>query len=538
MSLMPTPYLFAPRFDHYVIAAIITAFCSLLLAAASRRTRGSDPLIWWAVSMILTAVGLLITTTAGITIADGATATSDMIRNDAAGALVLVGAGMGWSAACAFAGRPRRVVIGIAGAFVWLVAVQVPGIRDAVSIRMALSWAIMALYAGAVLEVMRADGQERLPSRPFFLLLIGACGVHDLVRALMALLGAEQTLQPLLAIITAIEAQVRAVGISFLVLAMTKERAELATSHARDIGEARRRFLAQMSHEVRTPLNGVLGLAQVLLHDRRLGGEQRQQVATLEAAGRHLLAIVNDALDLAQIDAGQLTFTIRPFNPTQALKACVALVQAAAEEKNITLTLQQVGELPTLMSGDTTRLRQVLLNLLWNALKFTPPGGTVTLRVGAGTDWLRCEIIDNGPGIPPEKQALLFHDFARLDPNNADGTGLGLAISARLVERMGGRLTYHSGPGGIGSLSACNCPGLSSRRRTTRWTMPPFRTICRYGSRPWSRRPYSPRSRPRSMRRRLRRMRNGPTACICSWWTTSAPTAWCCGRWYRRKATT
>src|SRR5208283_3358437 len=261
---------------------------------------------------------------------------------------------------------------------------------------------------------------------------------------------------------TVIEAQLRVVGISFLALAMTKERAELAIARSRDIardaGDARRRFLAQMSHVVRTPLNGVLGLAQVLLQDSRLLVDQRQHVATLEAAGRHLLAIVNDALDLAKIDAGHLAFRIRPFDPSEAMNACLALVRPAAEDKRIKLQLLLAAELPVTISGDTTRLQQILLNLLWNALKFTPQDGAVTLRVGAGADWLRCEVIDTGPGIPAEKEAMLFKDFARLDPNAADGTGLGLAISARLAERMGGRLLYHPGPGGVGSLFRLELP--------------------------------------------------------------------------------
>jgi CheY-like chemotaxis protein len=141
-----------------------------------------------------------------------------------------------------------------------------------------------------------------------------------------------------------------------------------------------------------------------------------------------------------------------------AVDACLALVRPAAEDKRIKLELMLVAALPATVSGHTTRLQQILLNLLWNALKFTPPDGSVTLRVGAGADWLHCEVIDTGPGIPAEQQAMLFQDFGRPDPNAADGTGRGLAISARLAERMGGRLVYHPGPGGVGSRFRLELP--------------------------------------------------------------------------------
>ncbi len=445
------------QFGLYVIAAVITGFCSLLLFAAGRRRRGMDPLTWWAISMALTAGSLLAAAAPRFL-----PTVSRSIGSDLAIALLLLGGGVSWIAARAFAGRRLVPVIGLAGAAVWLLALCIPGFDRATDAQMALAWGMSALYAGGVIAALWPDGSEKLPSRPFFLLLTGLYGANYLVRAVMSGIGLEAALQQAPATATVIEAQLRVIGIAFLALAMTKERAELAIVRsrdmARDAGEARKRFLAQMSHEVRTPLNGVLGLAQVLLQDRRLVPDQRQHVATLEAAGRHLLAIVNDALDLAKIDAGHLAFRIRPFDPSEAMNACLALVRPAAEDKHIKLQLLLAAVLPGTISGDTTRLQQILLNLLWNALKFTPEGGAVTLRVGAGTDWLRCEIIDTGAGIPPEKEAMLFKDFARLDPNAADGTGLGLAISARLAERMGGRLVYHPGPGGVGSLFRLELP--------------------------------------------------------------------------------
>src|SRR5580658_1196452 len=445
------------QFSLYIIAAVITGFCSLLLFVAGRRSRGMDPLTWWAISIALTGGSLLAAAAPRFT-----SATSRFVDTDVAITLLLLGGGVSLIAARAFAGRRLVPVIGLAGAAVWLLALCIPGFGQAAGAQMALAWGVSALYAAAVVAALWPDGLEDLPSRPFFLLLTGLYGANYLVRSLMAGVGLEQALEQGPATATAIEAQLRVIGVAFLALALTKERAELAIARSRDLardaGEARKRFLAQMSHEVRTPLNGVLGLAQVLLQDSRLVPDQRQHVATLEAAGRHLLAIVNDALDLAKIDAGHLAFRIRPFDPSEAMNACLALVRPAAEDKRIKLQLLLAAELPMTISGDTTRLQQILLNLLWNAMKFTPNDGTVTLRVGAGVDWLRCEVIDTGPGIPADKQVMLFQDFARLDPNAADGTGLGLAISARLAERMGGRLVFHPGPGGVGSLFRLELP--------------------------------------------------------------------------------
>jgi signal transduction histidine kinase/FixJ family two-component response regulator len=454
---MLTPTSPPAQFGLYIIAAVITGFCSLLLFAAGRRSRGMDPLTWWATSIALTGGSLLAAATPRFI-----PQIPCFVGSDVAVGLMLLGGGVSLLAARTFAGRPLLPTLAVAGAVLWLLTLLVTGFDGAVGAHMALAWGLSALYAAAIVAALWPDGREALPSRPFFLLLTALYGASYLVRAVLSGLGLEQALQNAPATATVLEAQLRVIGIAFLALALTKERAELAIARSRDLardaGEARKRFLAQMSHEVRTPLNGVLGLAQVLLQDSRLVPDQRQHVATLEAAGRHLLAIVNDALDLAKIDAGHLAFRIRPFDPSEAMSACLALVRPAAEDKRIKLQLLLAAALPGTISGDTTRLQQILLNLLWNALKFTPDGGAVTLRVGAGVDWLRCEVIDTGPGIPADKQVMLFQDFARLDPNAADGTGLGLAISARLAERMGGRLVFHPGPGGVGSLFRLELP--------------------------------------------------------------------------------
>jgi CheY-like chemotaxis protein/anti-sigma regulatory factor (Ser/Thr protein kinase) len=197
-----------------------------------------------------------------------------------------------------------------------------------------------------------------------------------------------------------------------------------------------------MSHEVRTPLNGVFGLAQVLASDSRLLPDQREHAQALEIAGRHLLSIVNDALDLAKIDADRLELTFRPLDPVATAEECLALLRPTALDKRITLLVERDEALPSRILGDQTRLQQILLNLLSNALKFTPERGTVTLRVVPLPAGIRFDIIDTGPGVSPEQRHLLFKDFSQLDPGAGDGSGLGLAISARLADRLGGSLRY------------------------------------------------------------------------------------------------
>jgi signal transduction histidine kinase/CheY-like chemotaxis protein len=226
-----------------------------------------------------------------------------------------------------------------------------------------------------------------------------------------------------------------------------------ARDSARAAGEAKSQFLARMSHELRTPLNGVLGFAQVLLRDRNLSEEQRDQVVTLHEAGRHLLELVNSLLDLSKIEAGKLDLHLRHVAVRPLLEACAGLLAPEVDRKGMTLDLHIAPGTPAAVEADATRVRQMLLNLLSNAVKFTPPGGRVDFRAGPmpdGRQGLRMEVADNGPGVPPEKRHLLFEDFSQLFPvagQDGAGTGLGLAISARLAAAMGGRIGCDSESG-------------------------------------------------------------------------------------------
>ncbi len=265
------------------------------------------------------------------------------------------------------------------------------------------------------------------------------------------------------------------VGIRTDITALKRAMQDLAAARdaAAAAGEAKTRFLARVSHELRTPLNGVLGFAQVLLHDPRLTPEQREQVNTLHEAGRHLLELVNGLLDLSKIEAGRLDLAPEAVDLRRLLNGCATLLEPEIARKALAFTLDVDPALPAAARLDPLRMRQLLLNLLSNAVKFTPAGGRVDLRVmAAAGSRMRVEVADTGPGIPKEKQHLLFEDFVQLTPNagpEAQGTGLGLAISARLAALMGGSIGCES-PAAGGALFWLELPLDVARAEDVRST--------------------------------------------------------------------
>ena len=172
-------------------------------------------------------------------------------------------------------------------------------------------------------------------------------------------------------------------------------------------------------------------------------------------AGRHLLAIVNDALDLARVEAGRLDLAPRPVAPREVLQGTLDLLAGAAAAKRLDLRLEIAAELPAMLVCDPLRLRQIAMNLLSNAAKFTPPGGAVVVTAGwdAAREALRVSVTDTGPGVPAELRPRLFGEFAQAAGagSSGEGSGLGLAISAALAQAMGGSLDHAPGPGGRGS---------------------------------------------------------------------------------------
>lgn len=215
---------------------------------------------------------------------------------------------------------------------------------------------------------------------------------------------------------------------------------------ARQASQAKSQFLSRMSHEVRTPLNSILGFSELLQYDQSLTPDQRDNVDMVAQSGKHLLALINDVLDLSKIEAGQITFQIKPLPVHKLLHECEAMARPLAATYEIQLNLDlQVPE-TTRVQGDHLRLRQVVLNLLTNGIKYNRPGGTVTLGCEAIGDRLRIAVRDTGPGIAPELQAKLFQPFQRgaAEFSETEGTGLGLAIVKSLLEQMGGEIGYHT----------------------------------------------------------------------------------------------
>lgn len=229
-------------------------------------------------------------------------------------------------------------------------------------------------------------------------------------------------------------------------LARERDAAEAANA-------AKSQFITNMSHELRTPLNGILGMLG-LARSKPLDQEVRLFVETAERSADHLLAIVNDLLDLSMLEAGRCDIVERPFSPRELVESAVSIIGPQARERGNALTYEVAPGVPARALGDESRLRQVLLNLLNNAVKFTEGGKVhVDLRItghAQDTQRLVCEVSDNGPGIAHDVQARLFEMFVQADSSirrRFGGTGLGLAISRRLVTLMGGEIDVQSSPG-------------------------------------------------------------------------------------------
>src|SRR5216117_2163236 len=228
-------------------------------------------------------------------------------------------------------------------------------------------------------------------------------------------------------------------------LAVSEEaakRAEAVMRDARDLAErlarARSAFLANMSHEIRTPMNAVLGFVELIL-DTELTQEQRRALELVRSSSEALLMILNDILDYSKIEAEHLELESIPFDVSKVVHATASLLAVRAREKHLELTVDVIPDVPQMVRGDPTRVRQVLMNLIGNAIKFTEEGevdvSAVVIQCGAADASVHFRVRDTGIGIPPEQLATIFQEFTQADASMTrryGGTGLGLAISRRL----------------------------------------------------------------------------------------------------------
>ena len=232
--------------------------------------------------------------------------------------------------------------------------------------------------------------------------------------------------------------------------------------------QAKDEFVANMSHEIRTPLTAILGGAELLLDDRADVHERREQALSIRRNGKHLLEILNDILDLSKIQAGKLNIELRRCAPIQIIGELASLMRPRAQEKGIGLIVEFSGAMPETILSDPTRLRQILLNLIGNAIKFTRSGEVrIVVRFDQGAtpedSQVNVEVHDTGIGMTEEQSATIFESFTQADTSTTrryGGTGLGLAISRRLARALGGNITVRSefGVGSVFSLTVNTGP--------------------------------------------------------------------------------
>jgi len=230
---------------------------------------------------------------------------------------------------------------------------------------------------------------------------------------------------------------------------------ENAKSAAENANRAKSDFLSRMSHELRSPLNAILGFAQLMESDSPLPTDsQKESIAQILQAGWHLLNLINEILDLATIEAGKLSLWTEPISAAEVMSECRTMLLPDAQKRGISMTFPGFQD-PLFVSADRTRFKQIVINLVSNAIKYNRERGTITVECSTTTpERTRISVTDTGVGLSPEKVAQLFQPFNRLgqqEPGGVAGTGIGLVMTQRLVELMGGVIGVES-TAGVGSV--------------------------------------------------------------------------------------
>jgi signal transduction histidine kinase len=347
--------------------------------------------------------------------------------------------------------------VGVAG---WWVFVEQPTGEAFAPVYASIVRTVIVFVFGIVLALAASYILARRLSQPILAVQQGAArlGAGELETRIQVTTGDE----------------VEALASEFNVMAT--ELQELYTSLERKVAEKtaeleaanrhKSEFLANMSHELRTPLNAIIGFSEVL-KERMFGdlnAKQLEYVRDIFGSGQHLLSLINDILDLSKVEAGQMSLDIHEFDVPSAVKNCSTLIRERAMRQRLHFECVVDGAVQK-WPADERKFKQVLLNLLTNAVKFTPPGGSVELRAKLENDWLVVSVRDTGIGISAEDRVAIFKEFHQVrGPGLAkhEGTGLGLSLSRRLVELHWGTLTVESAPG-RGSTFTARFPGNSRR---------------------------------------------------------------------------
>ena len=440
-----------------LLSAVLGAL--LLVARVLDRERS---LAWWGTAFCLAALGMSL-----VSIGQSNPGGNVLL---VANALVILAYSFQHAGCRVFNHRPLNPWIGLGGPILWFLAW--PFVSASFEARFLLMSLLIAGYSSAAGWELWSPRPRRLRSQILAAGLLFANAAVHLMRGAVLLLV---QVMPWAAPFTERWSAEVGLGLllyvpvlAFVFLWMAKERIELnyiavveelaeARIAAEKASSAKTEFLASMSHEIRTPLNGVIGSADLLMQSGTLTSEQLRHADRIRKSGSALLTVVNDVLDFSKIEAGAIELDPQPFWPKALVEECVSIVEESARRKKLVVRIDTGDRLPERVVGDEPRLRQVLLNLINNAVKFTPAGSvTVTLRHEAaspGFERLRFAVSDTGIGIPEAKLGRLFERFSQVDGSTTrrhGGTGLGLAISKRLIELMGGTIGVTSEPG-IGS---------------------------------------------------------------------------------------